>query len=184
MESQWLDILDIEKDYRIKAFLLIEPIKKKLLPVYRPENLEEPIQHFFKATLDQSEVDEHRRKKTAADDSIRMCAILFPTYHLKNLIFKREDIIDCFSLHNKVEISKDHVSRAHQQARDRCRDVARQILKENPKMDTIGEAIWDKRMMEAATKDTGYNYSKKTIRGWIKDLFPDTARRPGKRPKR
>lgn len=77
-----------------------------------------------------------------------------------------------------------HVSNQHKQKKEQCRKIAKQILKEEPNIDTISKAIWDNRMTAAATKDTGENYAERTIRGWIKDLFPATARKPGKRPKR
>ena len=49
---------------------------------------------------------------------------------------------------------------------------------------TIDEAIWDDRMTQAATKVNGEMYAPKTIRDWIKDLFPEEARKPGRRSKK
>jgi hypothetical protein len=72
--------------------------------------------------------------------------------------------------------------RPSQKAKAECRKIALQLLKEKPKI-MINDAIFDDRMSKAATKRNGYMYAEKTIRNWIKDLFPDEARSTGRRPK-
>ena len=101
--------------------------------------------------------------------------------------YKIEDLKRILEPHSKVKkplVTKKHVSRQHQQAKERCREIAKQILKENPRIDTVKEAIFDDRMTEAATKTDGDMYAERVIHDWIKDLFPKKARRPGKRPKK
>jgi len=81
-------------------------------------------------------------------------------------------------------IPKKHPASISREAKRNCRKVATQILKEKPGIMTIDEAIWDDRMTQAATKVNGEMYAPKTIRDWIKDLFPEEARKPGRRSKK
>lgn len=72
-------------------------------------------------------------------------------------------------------------SNKHQQARKRCREVAHELIKKDPQIDSIKIAIDNPRMQEAATRENGAKYQDKTIRNWIKNLFPKHARRHGRR---
>lgn len=78
----------------------------------------------------------------------------------------------------KSLVTEKHVSRQHQQARGRCRDVASRLLKQNPKL-MICEAIDHDEMQKVSKRDNGKYYLENAIRGWIKDLFPDEVRKQG-----
>ena len=79
-------------------------------------------------------------------------------------------------------VTENHVSKQHQQAKERCREVAAALLKENPKIQII-DAIFHDKMSKVAQKPDGSLYTEKAIRGWINDLFPDESRKGGIRPK-
>lgn len=107
--------------------------------------------------------------------------------NLHFLFFKKEDV-EKFERENpnyilqSVTENANHVSKQHQQARERCREVASRLLKENPKL-MIHEALIHEDMIPVSKKENGKYYGDDTIRGYIKDLFPKEARKPGRRPK-
>jgi hypothetical protein len=68
----------------------------------------------------------------------------------------------------------------HQEARIKCREVAEKLREQNPPI-TIADAIKHKNMKEVSKKKDGSFYSDKTIRDWIKDLWPPEMRKPGRR---
>ena len=78
-------------------------------------------------------------------------------------------------------ITKNHVSQQSQISKEKCRDVAKELLKENQNI-TIADAIRSDKMAVASEKGTkGDMYTDAIIRGWINDLFPNN--KPGRRPK-
>ena len=63
---------------------------------------------------------------------------------------------------------------------NKCREVAKKLIEQNPKK-TIADAIRHDDMKNVSKRKDGNSYTEKTIRNWIKDLWPDEQRKPGRR---
>lgn len=74
----------------------------------------------------------------------------------------------------------DKKLRPDQKAKNKCRDVAKKLREKNPNI-TIAAAIRHKYMMEVSKKKDGNHYVEKVVRDWIKDLWPEEMRKPGRR---
>jgi len=70
--------------------------------------------------------------------------------------------------------------RPNQRAKNKCREVARNLIKRNPTI-TIAAAIRHEDMIEVLKKKDGSLYLDDTVRGWIKVLWPEKLRKPGRR---
>ncbi len=188
MTNNFLNADEIQKKYGVKDFKLFEEIKNGL-PVYSKVNLEKPMKpenvyvDESALTFRKVELAEYYKRHIGKNSAYIRFA---DPYHINDCLFLESDLekIGCKVDIKKEPVTENHVSKPHQKAKERCREIAKQILKEKPDIDTISEAIFDDRMTEAATKADGDMYSEKVIRGWIKDLFPDKARKPGRRPKK
>ena len=182
MTNKYFTADEIQKKYGIKDFELFEEIKNGL-PVYSKGDPEKPLKP------DQIEIDEfiYQERKEALNEhrtNFKSYIGSWIPYHIKDCLFLDQDLekIGCKVDTKKELVTKNHISRRHQKARERCRDVTAALLQENPKI-LIADAIFSDRMSEAAKKIDGSLYTEKIIRGWIKDLFPAETRKPGRRPK-
>ena len=180
--SEYLSAADLEDRWQIQNYDLLKMVKEERIKWFMEED-------FFSSSTERPSDAFCRKMKWQVEKEYRTREFLLG--NLNYVFFKKSDI-EAFEEKNPKYKPQDveekhllpakHVSKQHQQAKERCREVAETLLKINPKIQ-IAEAIFHDEMNEAAKKPDGSLYTEKAIRGWIKDSFPADARKPGRRPK-
>ena len=105
----------------------------------------------------------------------------FADYDPEKLFFKRAEVEHFEKMEaNKRSKATKRKKGPSQIAKDKCREVAKKLREQNPII-TIASAIRHKDMIEVSKKKDESYYLEDTIRGWIKDLWPEELRKPGRR---
>jgi hypothetical protein len=112
-------------------------------------------------------------------------------YGIQDMLFRKNDIDDFEKIHSDLlteiftepqavgNATKEKRLRHNQIAKQKCREIAAKLWKEDPTL-TIVDMSENDKILEVTKQKNGKYYNDDTIRRWIKDLNPNP--KPGRRP--
>ncbi len=179
--GEWLTGKELMGRWKMQDFELLECVKYRLKPyspTYKRPFEIPPFDPVFDRIIHDLLKPKPEQFNPNLDLKVNHIGNLLP--HLSVCLFRRKDVEE-FEKKSRLEsANKDKEKlRPSQEAKIKCREVAKKLWKKYPSM-TIADMVNEQKMLDVSKRPNGDLYENKTVRTWIRDLCPN--RSPGRRP--